>query len=122
MKKSDFDPKQFLKKRMILVKKYAYQVTSTDSYYANMCVDQSGEYLQLQNVKFVEGMGAYDTVANKSKLFQYRLKDITGFLYGANSTRFWMFRNSINEIMAKTCCEKSIDKLMPFYAWQCLTI
>lgn len=87
-------------KRMILVKKYAYQMTSTDAYYANLCIDPSGEYLQLQNVEFGEGMGPVDTLTNKSKLFQYRLKDITGFLYGACSTRFWMFRSAINQIMA----------------------
>lgn len=67
-------------------------------------------------------MGIIDTLTNKSKLFQYRLKDITGFIYGACSSRFSTFRNSINEILAQHDCPKEIDDLMPFYSWECLTI
>ena len=109
-------------KRMILVKKYSYQMTSSNCYYANVCVDPSGQYLQIQNVEYVKGMGLLETVTNKSKLFQYKLNDITGFMYGACSTRFQMFKNSINEIIAQSDDIKNIDSLMPFYAWECLTI
>ena len=44
MEKEDFNPKKFLMKRMIRVRKYAYQITSSDSYNANLWVDSTGEY------------------------------------------------------------------------------
>lgn len=43
-------------------------------------------------------------------------------MFGAFSTRFQMFKNSINEIIAQQDEPKKIDELMPFYAWECLTI
>ena len=33
-----------------------------------------------------------------------------------------MFKNSVNEIIAQNSCKEKIDELMPFFAWQCLTI
>ena len=77
-------------------------MTKTDVYYANLSIDESGQYLMIQNVDFVNGMHPVDAVTNKAKLFQYKLDDITGFIYGANSTRFWMQRQAINEILARS--------------------
>lgn len=109
-------------KRMLMVKKYSYQITKSDCYYANLCVDNSGKYLQIQNVEYVNGMGPVQVITNKSKLFQYAIKDITGFIYGANSTRFWMQRQAINEIIANSKSAQQAEKLLPYLCWECITI
>lgn len=54
---------------MILVKKYCYQITKTDCYYANLSIDESGKYLLVQNIDYVNGMHPVDAVTNKAKLF-----------------------------------------------------
>jgi hypothetical protein len=59
----------------------------------------------------------------KSKSSPY-VKDITGFLFGGTSSRFWMLRKHIcsckysNEAISGAT--QKID--LPFYCWECLTI
>jgi len=45
------------------------------------------------------------------------MSEVTGFIYGAMSTRFWMQRQGVLELLM----EKDF-KNMPFFAWECLTI
>ncbi len=44
------------------------------------------------------------------------IKDITGIIYGGQSSRFWMMRKYINSQ------PKSQHKKLPFYSWDCITI
>lgn len=54
--------------RMIFVKKYSYQITNANFYYANLCIDNSGKYLQLQNMDVIEkGLGIMEAITEKSK-------------------------------------------------------
>lgn len=122
MKDNDFNPKQFLMKRMILVKKYSYQITNAHCYWANLCVDSTGKYLQIQNAEYVQGMSPAEVVQNKTKLWQFELSDITGFIFGANSVRFWMQRQAINEIISTKRNQKECEDMLPYFSWECLTI
>ena len=87
-----------------------------------MCVDSTGKYLQIQNTDYVEGMSPVEVVTNKTKLWQFKLSDITGFIFGANSVRFWMQRQAINEIIATKRNQKECEKMLPYFSWECLTI
>jgi len=44
------------------------------------------------------------------------VSDITGFVYGGLSSRFWMLRKYINSLTNKELND------MPFYSWNCITI
>ena len=58
------------------------------------------------------------------------LDDITGFVYGGQSTRFWMMRSDINTLIRDLNCSEDDDSNhsdcdilnIPFFAWQCLSI
>ena len=44
------------------------------------------------------------------------LKDITGFIYGGSSARFWMMRKHINQL------SKDDLENLPLYSWECISI
>lgn len=43
-----------------------------------------------------------------------KLKEITSFLYGGFSSRFWMLRKHVNSM--------SDTSKLPFYSWECITL
>jgi len=45
------------------------------------------------------------------------MSEVTGFLYGSMSTRFWMQRQGVLDLVMK-----HRFKDVPFYAWECITI
>ena len=47
-----------------------------------------------------------------------KISDIEGFIYGPNSSRFWMLRKHINSVDV----QPSVPLKLPFYAWECLTL
>ena len=50
----------------------------------------------------------------------FKIDQITGFVFGSMSTRFWMQRQGIlNQIFTEP--EKCVEE-MPFYSWECITI
>jgi len=68
---------------------------------------------------------------------EYKLEEIIGVIYGAFSTRFWMMRTGINEIIIDNYQEnlkiKSLHRMhkqrtklkslnVPFHAWECISI
>jgi len=44
------------------------------------------------------------------------LSDITGFVFGAVTSRFWMLRKHLISI------GNDDDANVPFYSWECITI
>jgi hypothetical protein len=55
------------------------------------------------------------------KLFyKLDLNKVKGFIYGAFSTRFWMMRIGINQLIMDNQDSKELN--LPFYSWQCLSI
>ena len=44
------------------------------------------------------------------------IKDITGFVFGGFSSRFWILRKHINSM------DKDEQKRLPFFSWNCITI
>lgn len=47
-----------------------------------------------------------------------KLEDITGFVIGATSSRFWMLRKHFNTYEFV----ENEDNELPFYSWQCFTL
>ena len=45
------------------------------------------------------------------------MDDVTAFVLGGSTSRWWMMRKHIN-LMTK----KEMNEKMPFYSWQCLTL
>ena len=54
-------------------------------------------------------------ICKKSKA-SCRVADITGFIYGGMSARFWMMRKHINQLQPH-----DFDHL-PLYAWECISV
>ena len=77
---------------------------------------------------------AYDQFGKKMKKFQIprervifrktdskasiNLSEITGFVYGGISSRFWMLRKHVNSLYI----EVGQKLKLPFYSWQCVTL
>ena len=51
-----------------------------------------------------------------------KLDDIQGFIYGAQSSRFWMLRKHLNADSAPSHEAHAHTKNLPFYSWECLTL
>ena len=56
-------------------------------------------------------MGTFDKTQD-----DFLLSDIQGFIYGGQSSRFWMLRKFINSFQFN-----NLDNI-PFYPWQCITL
>lgn len=46
----------------------------------------------------------------------FAIKEVTGFIYGGFSSRFWMLRKHTNFL------DRIIMNHLPFFAWQCISI
>lgn len=46
----------------------------------------------------------------------FKIKEIKGFVYGGNSSRFWALRKHINSMQKFELMD------LPFYCWECITI
>lgn len=59
-----------------------------------------------------------DRVSIKRKVSKAscNVKDIKAFIFGGNSSRFWVLRKHINSL------EHKLLQDLPFYCWECLTI
>jgi hypothetical protein len=55
----------------------------------------------------------FQNVLSNSSCF---IKDITSFVFGGFSSRFWILRKHINSMPANE------QKHLPFYSWHCITI
>ena len=49
----------------------------------------------------------------------FKIEDIVGITTNGMSSRFWMLRKHINMMDIKLF---SNEKLIPFYAWECITV
>jgi hypothetical protein len=54
------------------------------------------------------------------------ISQITGFIFGSFSTRFWMMRIGVNQQVVDfynaNGKDETKDGKLPFYAWQCISL
>ena len=72
----------------------------------------SQQNLQTKNI-ILEDLTEYRESKSSASCY---IKDITGIIYGGQSSRFWMMRKYINSQ------PKSQHNKLPFYSWDCITI
>jgi hypothetical protein len=79
-------------------------------------LDEPGDTLVIKTLKMT---GIHEDIPEYVKSSStMKLKDITSFMYGANSSRFWMLRKQVNSISWLNFSRGKV----PFYAWQCISI
>ena len=59
-----------------------------------------------------------DYIHSKSKA-SFKFKDIKSIIYGGQSSRFYLFRKTMN---SKNTLILNNKKSVPFYCWECITI
>lgn len=99
------------------------QYQKHDKYKATLRVANNGQELQIFNFKPL-GISSKLSKAGAQQKFQkvessasLRVAEIEGFVYGGQSSRFWMMRKHINSL------DTLEDKLrLPFFCWQCISI
>jgi len=119
----DFDPILYLSRKTIMCKKYNYAVPeSFGSSTAIVKYSWESDKLDIYKVDHllnnsVKDDGKYIFHGGKrlfklDKLIQsIRMQDIKGFIYGPFSTRFWMMRMGINQLIVDNCIKtKKLDK------------
>jgi hypothetical protein len=76
-----------MKKNAIICQKYNYHISNFGYYNAQLTLDDTN--LIVDEI-FLHNNGIDYDVANAKKTTRYKLKNISGFIYGGMSTRFWM--------------------------------
>lgn len=111
--KMEFDPVEYLKNNTILCQKYNYAVPENYGHSkVILSYNKAKDTLDIFNVDHLVNKSKNDDGqvishggAKYYKLekqhFSIPVKDINGFIYGPFSTRFWMMRIGINQLIAE---------------------
>lgn len=108
---SDFDPVHYLSQRIIKCRKYNYAVPESfgsSTVVLKYCND--ADALDIYKVDHLVNKSANDDgnyiIKGGKRLYQLdhlvksiRMKDVKSFIYGPFSTRFWMMRMGINQLI-----------------------
>lgn len=111
--KDNFDPIEFLKNNTIKCTKYNYAVPENyGSSNVILSYSMADDVLNIYNVDHLVNKSTNDDsqVIKQRNRTLYKLdkrnhsiplKDIKGFIYGPFSTRFWMMRIGVNQLIAE---------------------
>jgi len=93
----DFDPCDYLKNNLIFCRKYNYSVPkSFNDYKAAIHLSNDEEIIKIYNAEDSE-KNSY--IKCDHLTHSIKIKDIKGFIYGSFSTRFWMMRIGVNQLI-----------------------
>ena len=60
---------------------------------------------------------------HKEKVSEIEISQITGFIFGSFSTRFWMMRIGLNDKISDFIDRGALNEIkLPFYAWECISL
>lgn len=71
----------------------------------------------VENEEKLKGLVDEKKIQLKVSQSSFKLSDVTSFVYGPFTSRFWMLRKHII-----TMCKDELQKDPSFYAWECITI
>lgn len=135
LKDDTFDPLMHLRnpKNGIPCRKYHYQINSFSYYDACFSISRDGKNFVISS----QCMGhdheedahhqhePHDDTVEADTRKEFPIEEVQGFVFGAFSSRFWVLRRGINEILANERAvtnKKELQQALPFYAWECVTI
>ena len=139
LKDDTFDPLIYLRQRRngIPCRKYHYQINSFCYYDATFYMSPDGKSFVISH-RHEEGEDAHADHAHghqsagadvmgelRDCTKEFRIEDVQGFVFGGFASRFWVQRRGINEIIAHEKAAghgKALDHILPYYAWECITI